>query len=68
MVIYLPGAQHLFGTRPLGGSELAYLATFPVMVWGVDEVYRAVRRRGAERHPQAVVPEPGRRSRGSDSA
>jgi calcium-translocating P-type ATPase len=44
-VIYLPTAQDLLGTRPLGVGELAYLATFPVVVWGVDEGYRALRRR-----------------------
>ncbi len=44
-VIYLPTAQDLLGTRPLGPGELAYLATFPLVVWGADEVYRAVRRR-----------------------
>ena len=43
--IYLPVAQDLLGTRPLGGPELAVLATFPVIVWGVDELYRLVRRR-----------------------
>jgi magnesium-transporting ATPase (P-type) len=49
-VIYLPWAQDVLGTRPLGLSELAVLCTFPVVVWGADEVFRAVgrsrRRRG----------------------
>ncbi|WP_296606697.1 cation-transporting P-type ATPase [Nocardioides sp.] len=49
-VIYLPTAQDLLGTRPLGPGALACLAAYPVVVWGADEVYRAVRRR-----------EPGRR-------
>ncbi|CAI9413806.1 cation-translocating P-type ATPase [Nocardioides sp. T2.26MG-1] len=44
-VIYLPAAQDLLGTRPLGLGELAFLATFPIVVWGVDEAYRAIRRR-----------------------
>ena len=44
-VIYLPTAQELLGTRPLGVAELAYLATFPVVVWAADEAYRALRRR-----------------------
>ena len=43
--IYLPAAQSLLGTRPLTGGELAVLATFPVIVWGADEAYRALRRR-----------------------
>jgi calcium-translocating P-type ATPase len=45
LVIYLPIAQDLLGTRPLGPGQLAYLATFPLVVWGADELYRAVRRR-----------------------
>lgn len=48
-VIYLPTAQDLLGTRPLGLAEVAFLATFPVVVWGVDEAYRALRRRAAGR-------------------
>ena len=47
-VIYLPVLQDVFGTRPLGGGQLALLATFPVIVWAVDEAYRAVGRRNDE--------------------
>jgi magnesium-transporting ATPase (P-type) len=43
-LIYLPPLQALFGTRPLGLAELALLATFPLIVWGVDEIWRAVER------------------------
>jgi magnesium-transporting ATPase (P-type) len=43
-LIYLPPLQALFGTRPLGLANLALLATFPVVVWGVDEAWRAIRR------------------------
>ncbi len=45
VAIYLPAAQTLLGTRSLGGGELAVLATFPFIVWGADETYRALRRR-----------------------
>jgi calcium-translocating P-type ATPase len=45
-VIYLPWLQPIFHTAPLGPVELATLASFPVVVWGVDELRRA-RRRGA---------------------
>lgn len=45
VAIYLPAAQAVLGTRPLHGPELAVLACFPVVVWGVDEVYRLIRRR-----------------------
>lgn len=47
--IYLPAANDLLGTRPLHGGELAVLACFPVLVWGVDELYRLVLRRRAGR-------------------
>jgi len=48
-LIYLPPLQALFGTRPLGLPELALLATFPFIVWGVDEIWRAVERGLARR-------------------
>ncbi len=50
-LIYLPPLQALLGTRPLGLAELALLAIFPVVVWGVDEVWRA-----AERGPALIAP------------
>lgn len=43
-LIYLPLIQTLVGTRPLGLADLALLATFPIVVWGADEVWRAVER------------------------
>jgi hypothetical protein len=42
--VYLPPLQAVLGTRPLTGAELALLATFPPVVWGVDELYRWRRR------------------------
>ncbi|HET7554740.1 MAG TPA: cation-transporting P-type ATPase [Gaiellaceae bacterium] len=46
-IIYVPALQGLFGTAPLHGLELAILAPFPFVVWGADELRRAVlRRRG----------------------
>ena len=47
-VVYLPPLQDVFGTRPLGASELLMLLPFPFVVWGVDECYRAVGRHRAE--------------------
>jgi magnesium-transporting ATPase (P-type) len=44
-LIYLPPLQHLFGMAALGAAELAMLATFPVVVWGADELRRARARR-----------------------
>jgi magnesium-transporting ATPase (P-type) len=40
-LIYLPPLQTVFGTRALGLEELAVLATFPIVVWAVDELRRA---------------------------
>jgi magnesium-transporting ATPase (P-type) len=44
-IIYLPPLQALFHTAPLAWWQLGLLATFPVLVWGPDELYRAWRRR-----------------------
>ncbi len=43
-VIYLPPLQTVFGTAPLPGWALALLLPMPILVWGVDEMYRAIRR------------------------
>jgi calcium-translocating P-type ATPase len=40
-LIYLPPVQDLFGTASLGPAELAILATFPLVVWGADELRKA---------------------------
>jgi calcium-translocating P-type ATPase len=44
-VIYTPVLQHIFGTAALRPAQLAVIAPFPVIVWGVDEFARWVRRR-----------------------
>jgi calcium-translocating P-type ATPase len=44
-IIYLPPLQSLFHTAGLDLSQLALLATFPFIVWGTDEAWRAWRRR-----------------------
>ena len=43
-VIYLPPLQRVFGTAPLPWWALLLLLPMPVLVWGVDETYRAIRR------------------------
>jgi hypothetical protein len=56
-VIYLPALQTVFGTAALPGWVLALLIPMPVLVWGIDETYRALRRktrRRRRRHP--VIP------------
>jgi len=46
-VIYLPPLQAVFGTSALPGWVLALLVPMPVLVWGLDEVYRWLLRRAA---------------------
>ncbi|EHN12534.1 Cation-transporting ATPase E1-E2 family [Patulibacter medicamentivorans] len=47
-VVWLPPLQEVFSTRPPDLSTLALLPAFPVVVWGVDELYRwNLRRREA---------------------
>jgi magnesium-transporting ATPase (P-type) len=48
-LIYLPPLQRVFHTAALGAPELALLATFPVIVWGSDELRRAWNRRRRSR-------------------
>jgi len=48
-VIYLPPLQSIFQTRALGLQELMLLATFPVIVWGTDELRRWFLRRRTPR-------------------
>jgi magnesium-transporting ATPase (P-type) len=43
-VIYLAPLQSVFGTAALPGWVLALLIPMPLLVWGVDEAYRALRR------------------------
>jgi calcium-translocating P-type ATPase len=44
-IVYVPLLQDVFGTTALGPREIALLATFPVVVWGADELRRAFVRR-----------------------
>lgn len=44
-VIYTPWLQHIFGTATLSLSQLAIVAPFPFVVWGIDEAARWVARR-----------------------
>jgi magnesium-transporting ATPase (P-type) len=44
-LIYLPPIQGIFHTAALGLPELALLVSFPVIVWGSDELRRAWVRR-----------------------
>ena len=44
-LVYVPFLQDIFGTAALGASELLILGTFPLLVWGADELRRAHLRR-----------------------
>ncbi|MFI5080036.1 MAG: cation-translocating P-type ATPase [Streptosporangiales bacterium] len=46
-VVYVPALQGLFGTAALSPGQLAIVAPFPVIVWGADEIRRALVRRRA---------------------
>ncbi|HET7742826.1 MAG TPA: cation-transporting P-type ATPase, partial [Mycobacterium sp.] len=39
-IIYLPSLQYVFGTAPLAPWMVLMLVPMPVVVWGVDEIYR----------------------------
>ncbi|BCY09391.1 magnesium-transporting ATPase [Actinoplanes sp. L3-i22] len=52
-LIYLPPLRTLFGTAALGGTELLFLTPFPLVVWGVDEFYRARLRRRAPKEEES---------------
>ena len=46
LLVYVPALQDVFHTAALGPTEVALLATFPVVVWGADELRRwRIRRR-----------------------
>jgi magnesium-transporting ATPase (P-type) len=47
-LIYTPPLQRVFGTSALGVAELGLLVPFPLLVWGADELRRAVLRRRSE--------------------
>ncbi|TXS75610.1 cation-transporting P-type ATPase [Streptomyces sp. sk2.1] len=46
-LVYAPPLQRIFGTAALPWDVVLLIATFPVLVWGTDELRRARRRRRA---------------------
>jgi calcium-translocating P-type ATPase len=51
-LVYLPAMHGFFGTAALSPGQLAIVTPFPFIVWGADEIRRAlVRRRGRSRTP-----------------
>ncbi|WP_327063606.1 HAD-IC family P-type ATPase [Kitasatospora purpeofusca] len=44
-IVYLPPLHRVFGTAALTPAQLALVAPFPLIVWGADELRRALVRR-----------------------
>ncbi|MBS1676185.1 MAG: cation-transporting P-type ATPase [Actinobacteria bacterium] len=57
-IIYLPPLQSLFQTAGLDLGQLALLATFPFIVWGTDEAWRARHRRRTDLRRSHTRPAP----------
>ncbi|MFI8454640.1 cation transporting ATPase C-terminal domain-containing protein [Kitasatospora sp. NPDC085464] len=55
-VVYLPALHRVFGTTSLSPAQLVTVAPFPFLVWGADELRRAVVRRRAAAPTPAVPP------------
>ncbi|MGA5169230.1 MULTISPECIES: cation-translocating P-type ATPase [Streptomyces] len=51
-LIYAPPVQGVFGTAALPLDVVLLVLTFPVLVWGTDELRRAVRRRRYTSRPR----------------
>ncbi|HEV2255259.1 MAG TPA: cation-transporting P-type ATPase [Streptosporangiaceae bacterium] len=47
-LVYVPALYGFFGTAPLSLGQLAVVAPFPLIVWGADEIRRALVRRGRQ--------------------
>jgi magnesium-transporting ATPase (P-type) len=58
MIIYVPALQGLFGTASLSAGQLLTVAPFPFVVWGADEIRRALLRRRGGTVAARRLPEP----------
>ena len=54
-IIYLPPLQSVFHTAALTGWEIGLLASFAPLVWGSDELYRALQRHRAGSAPMPMA-------------
>ncbi|MGW3044340.1 cation-translocating P-type ATPase [Kitasatospora sp. NPDC001159] len=57
-VVYLPALHGVFGTAALSPTQLLIVAPFPFLVWGADELRRAVVRRRTAAPTPAAPPLP----------
>jgi magnesium-transporting ATPase (P-type) len=48
-LVYVPALHGFFGTAALSPGQLATVAPFPFIVWGADEIRRAIVRRRSSR-------------------
>ena len=55
-LVYVPALHDFFGTAALSPSQLAIVAPFPFIVWGADEIRRALARRRSSRLTRASAP------------
>jgi magnesium-transporting ATPase (P-type) len=54
-VVYLPAMNDIFGTASLGPSQLVVVLPFPLVIWGVDELVRGVRRAKDDSRAPAIA-------------
>ncbi|MEE1786690.1 cation-transporting P-type ATPase [Streptomyces sp. SP17BM10] len=57
-IVYLPALHGVFGTAALSPAQLLTVAPFPFLVWGADELRRAVVRHRKAAPAPAATPEP----------
>ncbi|MEU9048194.1 MULTISPECIES: cation-transporting P-type ATPase [unclassified Kitasatospora] len=55
-IIYVPALHRVFGTAALGPAQLAIVTPFPFVVWGADELRRALVRHRAAAAPMPPAP------------
>ena len=55
ILVYLPAMHRVFGTAALSPRQLLIVAPYPVIVWGADELRRALIRHRHHEHISAVA-------------
>jgi magnesium-transporting ATPase (P-type) len=58
-IVYVPQLHRIFGTAALSPRQLLILLAYPIVVWGSDEIRRAImRRRSARKAANQLGPAP----------